>query len=306
MRTGKFIPVMLTPFLDNGTIDYPALAALTEYYIEKGALGLFANCQSSEMFLLTEQERLDITAYVVKIANGRVPVVSTGTFGGPIREQALFAQKIAATGVEAVIAITSLLAAKDEPDDLLENRMFELLSLTGDTVFGFYECPEPYKRILPADMLGRFAATGRVTYYKDTSLSENSIKGKLAATNPFRLHLYDAYMVNAVASLRAGCAGLSCIQGNYFPDLVVWLSNHFEDPNRQEDVDKVQQFFSANMNVMHNVYPITAKYILQKRGLPITLECRRDVGIFDTAIRQKMDVLWMDFEKLSDTIGLYK
>lgn len=37
---------MVTPFLPSGHIDYPALRALTEFYIRSGAAGLFAVCQS--------------------------------------------------------------------------------------------------------------------------------------------------------------------------------------------------------------------------------------------------------------------
>ena len=43
------IPAMLTPFDDQGAIDWSSLEALIEWYLEKGAEGLFAVCQSSEM-----------------------------------------------------------------------------------------------------------------------------------------------------------------------------------------------------------------------------------------------------------------
>ncbi|HEY5509690.1 MAG TPA: dihydrodipicolinate synthase family protein [Prolixibacteraceae bacterium] len=58
----EFIPVMLTPFKDNGEIDFNSL---TEFYIKSGASGLFSNCLSSEMFELTEQERLQVVKHVV-------------------------------------------------------------------------------------------------------------------------------------------------------------------------------------------------------------------------------------------------
>ena len=47
------IPVMLTPFDDQGAIDWGSLEALIDWYLEKGAEGLFAVCQSSEMQFLT-------------------------------------------------------------------------------------------------------------------------------------------------------------------------------------------------------------------------------------------------------------
>ena len=74
-----FIPVMLTPFLENGNIDFDGLTKLTEFYLEAGAAGLFANCLSSEMYELSEDERLAITKHVVDAANGRVPYVGFAT-----------------------------------------------------------------------------------------------------------------------------------------------------------------------------------------------------------------------------------
>ena len=96
-----FIPVMLTPFLDNGNIDYPALTQLTEIYLQAGSSGLFANCLSSEMFELTDSERIQAINHVIKVVDGAVPVVATGTFGGPISKQADFVKKVNDTGVEA-------------------------------------------------------------------------------------------------------------------------------------------------------------------------------------------------------------
>ena len=79
-----FIPVMLTPFLSDGNIDYPALTRLTELYLRAGASGLFANCLSSEMFELTNQERIQVIKHVINVVGNEVPVVATGTFGGEI------------------------------------------------------------------------------------------------------------------------------------------------------------------------------------------------------------------------------
>ena len=63
-----FIPVMLTPFTPIGQVDFKGLVRLTDMYIQKGAKGLFANCLSSEMYELSEQERLDVVKTVVETA----------------------------------------------------------------------------------------------------------------------------------------------------------------------------------------------------------------------------------------------
>lgn len=300
-----FIPVMLTPFKDNGEIDFDILTQLTEIYLEAGAAGLFANCLSSEMFELTDRERIAAIKHVVKVANGAVPVVATGTFGGEIEKQAEFVKKVDDTGTDAVILITGLLAKEQESNDIFDERVFRLLDLTPGIPVGFYECPEPYKRLLSPAQLKQFAATGRVIYHKDTCLDINMIREKLEATKQFsQFGLYDAYMVHAVESLKAGSAGLSCIQGNYFPELIVWLCNNYNDSSLKQEVERVQQFLIDNMDVMHNVYPIVSKYFLQKRGLNISTFTRRKVGTFTDTVTHQIESLYENYHRLQGELDL--
>lgn len=298
-----FIPVMLTPFKDNGEIDYDMLTQLTELYLQSGASGMFANCLSSEMFELTDDERLNIISHVIKVVNGKVPVVATGTFGGPVDKQADFVKKVNDLGTEAVIVITSLLADEAETDDIFNERVFKLFDLTDNINLGFYECPVPYKRLLSPQQLINFVNTGRVIYHKDTCLDLEQIKEKLKAgsANP-KFGLYDAYMGHAVESLKAGSAGLSCIQGNFFPELIVWLCNNYANEALKTEVDQVQQFLINNMDVMHNVYPVIAKYWLQKRGLNISTFTRRKVGDFSNTIKNDIQSLYGNYSKLQNAI----
>jgi 4-hydroxy-tetrahydrodipicolinate synthase len=300
-----FIPVMLTPFKNNGDIDFYGLAKLTELYIEAGASGLFANCLSSEMFELSETERIQVIVEVIKVTGGQIPVVATGTFGNNLLKQAEFIKKVYSTGVTAVIGITGLLAAEPHSNEVFETNIFKLLDLTENIPMGFYECPVPYKRLICPELLGRIVATGRVTYHKDTCLDIDQIKQKIAATKGRKFGLYDAYMAHAVASLKAGAAGLSCIQGNFFPELVVWLCENYNNEGLVQEVNMVQQFFVDNMDVMHNVYPIISKYYLQKRGLDIsTFTRRKDIGVFNVSIEKEIDALHDRYNLLCDNIEI--
>jgi 4-hydroxy-tetrahydrodipicolinate synthase len=305
LKKKGFIPVMLTPFKSNGDIDYDILTQLTEMYLEAGASGLFANCLSSEMFELQEEERLQLIKHVIKVANGAVPVVATGTFGGPIAAQVDFVKKVHDTGADAVIAITGLLADQNEPDVVFNDRVFELISQTPGIPLGLYECPVPYKRLLSPQQLIDIVATGRVVYHKDTCLDINQIRQKLEAGigNP-AFGLYDAYMVHAVESMKAGSAGLSCIQGNFFPEMVVWLCNNYANETLNQEVVMVQQFFNDHMEVMHNVYPVVAKYCLTKRGLKISTTTRRNVGDFSPVVRNQIEHLYSDYTSLQNKIGI--
>ena len=296
----KFIPVMLMPFTEDKKIDYKVLKDLVEFYLKAGAEGLFANCLSSEMFELGKDEMIDSINFIVNEVHGRVPIVATGSFGNTISEQADFIKEVYATGIEAVIVITSLLAEENDEESLFEDNVRKLMELTPNIPLGFYECPIPYKRIMSPTFLSEIVQSDRIKYYKDTSLDLNSIKSKLHSTQGFpEFGLFDAYMVHAVGSLQAGSAGLSCIQGNYFPELIVWLCKNYDDPNLQVQIDKVQNFLIENMDVMHYAYPASAKYFLQLTGFEIQTSCRRtDIEPLDDETKEKLKQLKISYDQL--------
>ena len=68
---------MITPFLENGAVDYENVKRYTEWYVSKGLTGIFAVCQSSEIFYLSLEERVAINKCVwetVQECSGATPI----------------------------------------------------------------------------------------------------------------------------------------------------------------------------------------------------------------------------------------
>ena len=129
MNTGekKFVPVMITPFNHKVNVDLDNLSRLIDFYLASGVKGLFANCLSSEMFSISEDEMLELAKHIVDYVNGAVPVVATGSFGLTIEDKAEFSRKIYDTGINAVIMITGHFANVEDNDEVLL-RNFEKCS----------------------------------------------------------------------------------------------------------------------------------------------------------------------------------
>ena len=62
--TAQAFPTMPTPFNRDGSVDTGAMRAMVDWYYENGCGGIFASCQSSEIFFLTEAERALLTKTV--------------------------------------------------------------------------------------------------------------------------------------------------------------------------------------------------------------------------------------------------
>lgn len=270
-------PAMITPLNADKSINWPGVAALTDWYIEAGVAGLFAVGQSGEMFALDDSERLALARCVVERAAGRVPVVASGTFGGPIEKQAAFIQQMAATGVQAVTVIASAIADQSESDDVWQSRLTKLLELTGDIPLSLYECPQPYHRLISPDLIAWAAQTGRFLLLKDTSRSVEAVAAKVAAAEGTPLRVFNADATGLLESLRAGAHGYCGIAANLYPDLVVWLCGHIDD----ERADQVQALLSAADPAIHHKYPVCAKYYRQQTGFAMLTISRVSDAVLD-------------------------
>lgn len=292
----KLVPVMITPYNLKTKIDVDAVRKLVDFYIAAGAKGLFANCLSSEMYSISEDERLELTQSVVKYAKGRVPVVATGSFGLTIEDKAEFAKKIYDTGIHAVVLITSHYANVEDSDEILLKNFEKMLRLTGDIPLGLYECPAPYKRILSSDVLESLITTNRFFFHKDTSIQQDFVKAKLAVTkDKAGFEFFDAHTPNAVFSMQLGAKGMSCIAANFYPEVIAWMCAHVNNPHKQEEVQWLQSALTEADPLIHIAYPMSAKYFLRKRGVPIKTISRAHAFELSPAQKQALDKLYDDF-----------
>lgn len=262
------VPVMLTPFTVDGAIDEPGLDALIEWYLENGSGGLFACCQSSEIDQLGWEERCWLAHHVVERVAGRVPVVAVGTLGvGDLAAEAACLRRISATGVDVAVVITGHVipasASDAEAGDILER----LAALVPGVQLGLYECPRPYKRLLPPAVVGRLAASGRWSYYKETSCDPATTAAKVRACAGTPLQVYDACMAQVAASMAAGAAGCSPILANLVPDLVARLCAT-NDPELQAELSVLGAAVEIG-------YPLAVKQALADAGFPIQPFCRK-------------------------------
>lgn len=286
---GGVWPVMLTPFTKENQVDETALKALTNWYIEQGVQGLFAVCQSSEMFFLSLEERIKVATIVKETAAGRVPVIASGHISDRFEDQVTELKAMAATGVDAVILITNRLAKEEESDDRWIEHLERLLGeLPTDLKLGFYECPYPYKRVMSKKMTAFCVSTGRFYFIKDTSCDIDNIQEKLEVTKGTQLKLYNANSATLLESLKAGAAGYSGVMANFHPDLYVKLCRDYA----KEDLTELSDALTIMALIERQYYPVNAKYHLQQEGLPLDLHTRtKDAKGLSITFRKEVQML---------------
>jgi 4-hydroxy-tetrahydrodipicolinate synthase len=302
--TKKLVPVMITPFDASLKIDYDKVSRVIDFYLAAGAKGFFANCLSSEMYFLNDQERLDLTRHVVKYVNGRVPVVSTGSFGDSIKKKAVFAKKIHDTGVDGVILISGHFAEKHESDAVLMKNFEKFFALTGNIPMGTYECPSPYKRIISPEVFKFLVSNKNMIYHKDTTEDIQMIEDKLAIAKGTQMELYNAHTASALASLQKGGSGMSPISANFYPEILTWLCDNANNPAKSSDANWIQRELARAEPLISKPYPLSSKYFLRKRGFPIELQCRAKSKVVPAEQARVLDAAHSTFLGWCDRLGI--
>jgi 4-hydroxy-tetrahydrodipicolinate synthase len=123
------IPILVTPFTEDGSLDLESLEREIDWVLAEGASGVACVAIASEGYKLTEAERDAVIATTVRRVAGRAPVVASAD--GPGEEPAVDrARRAAALGVDALMVLPSYFV-KPGPNALVSyySRMAETSGL---------------------------------------------------------------------------------------------------------------------------------------------------------------------------------
>lgn len=104
MYFGQIITAMVTPFNQQGEVDFPATSNLIEHLIANGSDGVVVSGTTGESPTLTTQEKIDLFSHVVEIAQGRIQVLA-GTGSNNTQESIELTREAEACGVDGIMLV---------------------------------------------------------------------------------------------------------------------------------------------------------------------------------------------------------
>ena len=266
---------MITPYTANGKIDYDTAIKYVNWYFKNGLTGIFAICQSSEIFWLSLEERLTLNQKVYahakaleKSSGKQFTVVSSGHISESLEDQIKELNAVWKSGTDALILITNRLDPHNEGDDVfISNAEKIIAALPSDVKLGLYECPYPYKRLVTPKILDFCLSTGKFYYMKDTSCDAEIMAERCRQLKGSQFKLLNANCQTLLESMRNGGDGYCGIMCNYHPRLYAWLADNYE--SNAQDAALVQSVIgSLGFTEVGLPYPLTAKYHMNLCGIP--------------------------------------
>ncbi|MBR4942143.1 MAG: dihydrodipicolinate synthase family protein, partial [Clostridia bacterium] len=288
--------------------DYAHVEKLVEWYIERGVAGIFAVCQSSEMFFLSDEEKKELASFIVKQVNGRVGVVASGHTADNLDDQVRQIDMMANTGADNIVLIPNRMVAENESDDVLIKNLEYVLENTDKSItFGCYECPYPYKRVLTPKVISYMADTDRFAFMKDTCCDAAKVREKIEAGRGI-VRVFNANCSQLYLTLKDGASGFSGVMANYHPEAYSWLCHNFE--TQPELAKKLSDFLGVASCIESRMYPVSAKKYLKLTYFPEmsdfsrTLDRDKYVPAFITELEQLRDLYRDYIPKLGIDLGV--
>lgn len=99
------IVALITPMLEDGKVDWKRLEKLVEWHVEQGTNAIVAVGTTGEPSTLSMHEHAQVIKEVIRVVNGRIPVIA-GTGANSTHEAIQLTQEAQAFGADAVLSVT--------------------------------------------------------------------------------------------------------------------------------------------------------------------------------------------------------
>ena len=96
---------IVTPFYEDGSIDYDSLRKLLNWHVEEKTDAIVITGTTGEATTLTMDEQLAVIAFTLKVIDGRIPVIA-GTGSNNTAHMVELSIKAEALGVDGLLCVT--------------------------------------------------------------------------------------------------------------------------------------------------------------------------------------------------------
>jgi 4-hydroxy-tetrahydrodipicolinate synthase len=260
---GSYPPV-ITPFLENGGVDYATYAELVDFQIREGSHGIVVNGTSAEPSTITVAERKKLLEVGLEAAAGRVPVVAaTGSQSHEeTRELSAHAAKLAC---EALLIVTPYYVRP--PQRGLVAYYKDLCALAGPMPVLMYHIPGRAAVSVTIETLRAIAAAcPNFVGMKHAAPELTLVSEAIEAFGPdFRIFVGLEEL--SLPMMAVGACGMINAVSNIAPKPVSALYEALAAGDLAEAQRLHYYLFDLNRAVFFDTNPIPIKYMAKRLGI---------------------------------------
>jgi 4-hydroxy-tetrahydrodipicolinate synthase len=285
------IPILCTPFFDDGALDLESLRREIGFVLAEGASGVAALAIAGEGYKLTEHEREVVTEVVIEEVANRVPVVISAD--GPGTEVAIDrAERAAAAGADALMVLPPYFV-KPEPSSLIE--YYKRVANSVDIPIVIQAAPQLTGVPMGPDLWACLAAeVPNIRYVKSEGMPQGATISETIRLSNGRLDLFTGWGgLGAVDAFERGAVGT--MPAPNFTRLFALMQMRFEAGDRPGAAaifkSRLPYVLWAMQSIDFSV--AAAKTELVLRGVFTTAHQRQPAIALDPIARNQLE-RWID------------
>ncbi|WP_307408387.1 4-hydroxy-tetrahydrodipicolinate synthase [Neobacillus ginsengisoli] len=228
MNFGQVLTAMVTPFDQNGEVDFNATRSLVNHLIANGTDGLVVAGTTGESPTLTTEEKVALFKFVVEVVDGRIPVIA-GTGSNNTRASISLTKLAEEVGVDGIMLVTPYYN-KPSQEGLYQH--FKAIADSTRLPVMLYNIPGRSVVNMTVETIVRLAKITNIVSIKDASGNLDAMADIISQT-PSDFSLYSGDDGLTLPSIAIGGAGVisvaSHIIGNEMQDMI----NSFKNGNLQ-------------------------------------------------------------------------
>ena len=223
MNFGQLLTAMVTPFDQNGDIDFKATRILVNYLIENGTDGIVVAGTTGESPTLTTEEKVELFKFVAEVVNGRVPVIA-GTGSNNTRASISLTKKAEEAGVDGIMLVVPYY---NKPSQEGIYQHFKAIAESTSLPVMLYNIPGRSAVNMSVETIVRLSEINNIAAIKEASGNLDSMAAIIEQT-PSDFALYSGDDGLTLPVLAIGGAGVVSVASHIIGNEMQEMINSFK------------------------------------------------------------------------------
>jgi 4-hydroxy-tetrahydrodipicolinate synthase len=253
---------IVTPFRDDGEIDWQAWSRLVDWHQASGTTGIVVGGTTGESPTITEAELIELTRRAREQAAGRMQIIvgcGTSSTATTVERVRLYSGQ----GVDGLLLVTP---AYNRPSQEGLFRHFEAAAQAAAVPVILYNVPSRTAVDMLPETVARLARLPRVAAIKEAVASMQRVR-ELAAQCPTGFGILSGDDATARECIRNGGGGVISVTGNVAPALMSQMITAAlaHDEPRAAELDA--RLAGLHQSLFLEANPIPVKWALERMGV---------------------------------------
>ncbi|MGD6775319.1 4-hydroxy-tetrahydrodipicolinate synthase [Sutcliffiella horikoshii] len=261
---GKVSTAMVTPFDNIGNIDFEKTTQLINYLIKNGTDSVVVAGTTGESPTLSTEEKLALFSHVVKVVDGRIPVIA-GTGSNNTRASIDLTNKAEAAGVDAIMLVAPYYN-KPSQEGLYQH--FSTIASETSLPVMLYNIPGRSVVNMSVETIVRLSAIENIVAVKEASGNLDAMT-EIIANTPDEFVLYSGDDGLTLPVLSIGGNGVVSVASHVLGNQMQEMIRSFETGEFASAAKQHQSLLPIMKGLFSAPSPSPVKTALQLKGMDV-------------------------------------